>query len=60
MNQFACKVCGKPDSDKPMAFRGEDWCCDRHRKFIIGEMDLRNPESFSKAELAFVQKMLAE
>lgn len=33
-----CLVCGKPDPEKAMAFRGEDWCCDRHRKMILGEI----------------------
>lgn len=39
MNTFPCKVCGTPDPEKPMAFRGEDWCCDRHRKMVVGEFD---------------------
>lgn len=34
-----CKVkdCGKTDDQKPMAFRGEDWCSDKHRKLIEGD-----------------------
>lgn len=32
-----CRVCGTEDQDKPMAFRGEDWCSDNHRKIIAGE-----------------------
>lgn len=24
--------CGKRDDEKPMAFRGENWCCENHRK----------------------------
>jgi hypothetical protein len=31
----ACLVCGKPDSEKPMSFKGEDWCCEIHRKVIV-------------------------
>lgn len=26
--------CGKRDKDKPMAFRGEDWCCGKHRQTV--------------------------
>ena len=33
-----CKVCQKPDNEKPMTFRGEDWCCERHRKILAGEL----------------------
>lgn len=33
-----CKVCKTPDDQKPMVFRGEDWCCDTHRKMIVGEL----------------------
>jgi hypothetical protein len=29
-----CEICGKPDKDKPMAFRGCRWCCDIHRKQV--------------------------
>lgn len=34
-----CKVdsCGTVDKDKPMVFRGEDWCSDIHRKILKGE-----------------------
>lgn len=32
-----CEVCGLPDSEKPMVFRGEQWCCDDHRKVLMGE-----------------------
>lgn len=32
-----CKVCGKPDNEKPMCFRGEDYCCELHRKQLAGE-----------------------
>lgn len=31
-----CKVCNKDDSQKPMAFRGEEWCSEAHRKEIQG------------------------
>jgi hypothetical protein len=30
--QHPCLICGKEDGEKPMAFRGTDWCCDDHRK----------------------------
>lgn len=33
----SCKVCGVLDEQKPMCFRGEDWCCDKHRKQILGD-----------------------
>lgn len=35
-----CKVkgCGTVDADKPMVFRGEDWCSDTHRKILNGEL----------------------
>lgn len=26
--------CGKVDAEKPMCFRGEDWCCENHRKLV--------------------------
>jgi hypothetical protein len=32
-----CKTCGKPDAEKPMCFRGEDWCSEIHRKKQAGE-----------------------
>lgn len=32
-----CKVCGKTDDQKPMAFRTEDWCSENHRKQIKGD-----------------------
>jgi hypothetical protein len=34
-----CLVCGKGDGDKPMVFRGEQWCSDNHRKVVIGEKE---------------------
>lgn len=33
-----CRVCGTPSDKKPMIFRGEDWCCDGHRKVVKGEV----------------------
>lgn len=44
-----CKVegCGKTDDQKPMAFRGEDYCSDIHRKILAGELKLVNVETFS-------------
>lgn len=33
-----CPVCGTPDHRKPMCFKGEPWCCERHRKLIVGEL----------------------
>jgi hypothetical protein len=29
-----CEICGKPDNEKAMAFRGCRWCCDNHRKQV--------------------------
>ena len=37
-----CKVCRKEDSQKPQINRGDDWCCEDHRKMIADEED-RNP-----------------
>lgn len=34
-----CRVCQTSDKNKPQIFRGEDWCCDRHRKIIGGEIE---------------------
>lgn len=31
-----CLVCEKPDEQKPMCFRGEDYCSELHRKFLAG------------------------
>lgn len=31
------KGCGVKDRDKPMAFMGERWCSDDHRKLLTGE-----------------------
>jgi hypothetical protein len=28
-----CLVCGRVE-DKPMCYRGEPWCCNRHRKQV--------------------------
>jgi hypothetical protein len=36
-----CKVCGKTDDKKPMAFRGEPYCSDIHRKVLLGEVTLK-------------------
>lgn len=33
-----CRVCGTSDPQKPMVFRGEDFCCDMHRKVMLGEI----------------------
>lgn len=27
--------CGRKDQDKPMCFRGTDWCCEDHRKLVV-------------------------
>jgi len=35
-----CKVCGAKDDQKPMVFRGEDFCCDLHRKMLSGELPM--------------------
>lgn len=32
-----CEVCGKLDHEKPMAFRGERWCSERHRQVMRPE-----------------------
>lgn len=32
-----CRVCGTSDKNKPMVFRGENYCCERHRKLIAEE-----------------------
>lgn len=34
----ACRICQKPDAEKPMTFRGTDWCCEMHRKMTAGEV----------------------
>lgn len=33
------RLCGVVDKDKPMAFRGEDWCSENHRKLIVQQGD---------------------
>lgn len=33
-----CEVCSTGYYDKPMAFRGENWCSDNHRKVMMGEI----------------------
>lgn len=35
-----CLVCGKTDREKAMAFRGEDWCCELHRKQIVAAREV--------------------
>lgn len=40
MNKCQVEGCGKPDSVKPMAFRGEPYCSDLHRKVLSGELEL--------------------
>jgi hypothetical protein len=32
-----CAVCGKPDHEKPMTFRGSNACSEMHRKIMAGE-----------------------
>ena len=32
-----CEVCQTPDDQKPMCFRGEKWCSEKHRKQIMGD-----------------------
>jgi hypothetical protein len=39
-----CRVCGCPDTKKPQIFMGEDWCCDRHKKIIAGEIEPTSAE----------------
>lgn len=39
----SCKVCGLPDDQKPMVYRGEDWCCEQHRKVLTGEVPREAP-----------------
>lgn len=39
MADVDCRVCGLWDEDKPMAFKGESWCSDDHRKVIVGEKE---------------------
>ena len=34
-----CRVCGTRDDKKPQIFRNESWCCDNHRKIILGELE---------------------
>lgn len=43
INVNPCKVkgCRKTDDEKPMAFRGEDYCSDLHRKVLAGELTLK-------------------
>lgn len=36
-----CEICGKPDSEKPTCFRGERWCCEKHRKLILGDSPVK-------------------
>jgi hypothetical protein len=31
--------CAKIDRDKPQIFRGEDWCCEQHRKLVLHQGD---------------------
>lgn len=33
-----CRVCSTPDEQKPQIFRGEAWCCDRHKKIMTLEI----------------------
>lgn len=44
-----CKVegCGKTDDEKAMAFRGEPYCSDVHRKVLSGELTLVKTETIS-------------
>lgn len=32
-----CKVCGLIDEKKPTCFQGTDWCCENHRKIVVGD-----------------------
>ena len=41
INMNPCEVCGKTDPEKPTCFRGEKWCCELHRKMIVGELPKR-------------------
>lgn len=36
-NSVPCKWCNKLDSDKPMAFRSTDFCCEDHKKLFNGD-----------------------
>lgn len=38
MNPCKVKDCAKVDDEKPMCFRRTDWCSERHRKIIVGEL----------------------
>jgi hypothetical protein len=37
MNPCQAKDCGKTDPEKPMAFKGEKWCSEKHRKEVRGD-----------------------
>ena len=50
-----CLICGKEEKQKPMAFRGEEYCSDRHRKVLAGEIRPSDKESDSMSEEAILR-----
>lgn len=36
-----CEICKMTDNKKPMCFRTERWCSDRHRKVIQGDVPVK-------------------
>lgn len=34
-----CRVCKKTDDQKPMCFRGEEWCCESHRRIVMRDTE---------------------
>lgn len=46
--KYACLICGKSDSDKPMCFRGENYCSDTHRKMISASLTELPPTLISE------------
>lgn len=33
-------LCGRTDPEKPMTFKGTDWCCENHRKLVVRQRDM--------------------
>lgn len=47
-------ICGRLDAEKPMAFRGEDWCCKNHHDLVD---KLRQDPAYNDDMEAVVQKL---
>lgn len=53
-----CKVCGRPEGEKPSIFRNEPFCSDNCRKVMVGE-EMPNWTQWANMDLELLDPLLA-